>query len=188
MRRFRGGGRPEAPKEEKLAAVKPLRARRRPAAAPEAPAEPPKEEKFAALNNLFAARAAAAARRAPERRKHAALSALARAPRRPRCPRRTSMLLCNLLAARAVPPAPPSPAPAPPNKVERRLRTSAPIRRQAAPPSPAPYERFSPTFVKGPLGIKFETSERPRVEEAPRTEHHITTGETRSWASQNFIF
>ena len=40
----------------------------------------------------------------------------------------------------------------------------------AAPP--APYERFSLTFVKGPLGIKFETSVRPRVEEVTRASAH----------------
>ena len=43
----------------------------------------------------------------------------------------------------------------------------------AAPP--APYERFSLTFVKGPLGIKLETSERPRVEAVTNdSEHHAS--------------
>ena len=43
----------------------------------------------------------------------------------------------------------------------------------AAPP--APFERFSLTFVKGPLGIKLETSERPRVEAVTNdSEHHAS--------------
>ena len=80
-----------------------------------------------------------------------------------------------MLAARAAPPAPPSPAPAPPKKIHGGAfaNLGALFACRRAPPSPAPYERFALTFVKGPLGIKFETSERPRVEKVTQdSEHH----------------
>ena len=151
---------PEAPKEEKFAALSNLfAARAPPAAAPEEPAEPPKEEKFAALNNLFAARAPPPPpAEPPKEEKHAALS--------------------SLFAARAAPPAPPKaetpPTPPPPTKVKSGAfaNIGALFACRRAPPSPAPYERFSLTFVKGPLGIKFETSERPRVEEVTSDSEH----------------